>query len=119
MYFEREWSLESRLVTFETLAEPSLQFGITRLPQFIAHMNPFGRDRTVAKLQRSESVGSLSQIVNPAALFFFFRVPCIKDDAVAALQWRFEAQSNALPIQPGNLAQVHSALLAESRMNKF
>src|SRR2546423_731016 len=58
-------------------------------------------------------------LVNPAALFLFFRVAGIKYNSVTGFQRRFQLDLYPLALNLRHLAQINASLFAEARMHQF
>ena len=118
---ERSRPRELRRIALETLPPALLQFLIARLPQFVADMDAREIKVSVRELQfRVSGFGfRVSDFIDASAFLLFVRPTGIKHHAIAQFERRFELQLHRFVQHARHRAEIHTALLAEPRVDEF
>src|SRR5439155_383909 len=85
---------------------------------FVTHVDASKIDVAAAKGQDSLPLFN-AYLVNPSALFFFFRVAGIENDSVSAFKRALQSDNNALAFNSENLSEVNATLFAEPPMHQL
>src|SRR5258707_9931928 len=124
MQFHFDWTLETRLVTFEAATQAPVKLRVARFPKLIANMHTSKINIAPAKSKNDRSGTSdfgfrISDFVNPPALFWLLRMAGVEDHAIAQLQRGFEINRDALVVEARYCAEVNAAFFAKAGVNQF
>src|SRR5438309_1010868 len=144
VHFHLDRPLEMWPVAGETLTQPPVQFGIARLPHFVADVNPReinvaaaeGEDltrwdghpaclplsgHTVRMLCDRRQARRLSYVdfIDPSALLFFLRVAGVEHHAIARLDRREQMDENFPALDTRHFTEIDTALFTETGVDKF
>src|SRR5437660_6754891 len=144
VHFHLDRPLEMWPVAGETLTQPPVQFGIARLPHFVADVNPReinvaaaeGEDLTrwdghpaglplsgptVRMLCDRRQARRLSYVdyIDPSALLFFFGMSGVEHHAIARLDRREQVDENFSALDTRHFTEIDTALFTEAGVDKF
>src|SRR5688572_4773622 len=105
-----------RLRARKALTQSPVQLGITGFPNLVTDMNAPEVDVAAAELKH-RLAATFADLVHAAAFFLLIRMACVKYEAVAGLERRFQLQHDALALDPLHFAQVNAALFSEPRVH--
>jgi len=116
--FQMQRPLEANLVALKTLAQAFVEFGVVRLPQFVACFDAPIIYVAIAEAQ-PRFCATRCDLINASSFLVLIGRACIEHHAIARFEGADEFKRDRLVCDAGDLAEKHTAFLAEAGVNQF
>ena len=122
--FHADGPLKSWCVAGKTLAQTFVEFRVVSFPNFVADVDAQKINVAVAETQFSQFFAGnfetwFLNFVNASAFFLFIRFAGIENNSITKFDGRGKIYDDAVTDNFFYFAEIHAALFAKARVNKF